>query len=736
MKMERNSDKVAVLGAGTMGGGIAAHLANVGFEVYLYDISRSAAQAGLSRALEARPPHFYSPDLAERVVPLSTQDDLERLSEALWVCEAIVEKEEEKRNLYEKVIPYLSPTGFVSTNTSGLEIARLCAGMDENFRRRFMGTHFFNPPRYLKLVELIPGADTDPTVVKEMTLFLEDRVGRRVVRAKDTPGFIANRYGMWSLFHAIKTSERLGLSVEAVDEITGPFLGRPRTGTFRLADLIGLDIMEDIAWNIYHRCPHDSQRGVLEMSSSMRYLREQGKLGAKTGGGYYQREGQEYLVLDFKTRAYRARQVPDLPSLSELSGLPLVERIASALDRGDEVGEFLREYFIPTLRYALDIAQEIAHSVQDIDQVMKWGWGWEMGPFEWIDALSIERLEKGNKPIQTPAGNRLKNSAPFYRDGSPLNLETLHHDPPQQDERYHTLHHYPAAQQGKNWSVHPVSDGVCIFCWNTKLNVIDADIVQALRDEVLAKPEKRWILTNEGRGFSAGFNLQNLLEAGEAKRFDEVEKWLKSLQDVVMALKSVDSVSAVYGFALGGGMEVAMGCRGIVAHPETLLGLPEALVGLVPSGGGTSLMRLRSQEDLHQLNHVFRLLILGEKVPAHQGKETLFLQSTDRLLVNPDQLIFQALQMPTREVSLAEWKPAPPPLNGILAETIHSLRAKGDLGEYGAFVAEQIKHILVRPATLEQALETEREAFLKLLGHPLTQARIKHMLETGKPLKN
>ncbi len=736
MSTEKNTDKVAVLGAGTMGGGIAGHLANVGFEVYLYDITRSVAQAGLSRALEARPPHFYSPRLAERVVPLSTQEDLKRLTEVVWVCEAIVEKEAEKRRLYERIIPYLPRDGFVSTNTSGLEISRLCEGMPEDFQRRFMGTHFFNPPRYLKLVELIPSAHTHPSVVKEMTLFLEDRVGRRVVRAKDTPGFIANRYGMWSLFHAIKTSERLGLSVETVDEITGPFLGRPRTGTFRLADLIGLDIMEDIAWNIYNRCPHDAQREVLELSPSMRYLREQGKLGAKTGGGYYQREGQEYLVLDLKTRAYRARQSPNLPSLSELSELPLVDRIATALERGDEVGEFLREYFLPTLRYAMVIAQEIAHSVQDIDQVMKWGWGWELGPFEWIDALTLERLEKATKLSDTAFGSALKDFAPFYRNGSALNLENLQHEALPPDDRYQTINHYPILKQGKNWSVHRTAEDARIFRWETKSNALDADIVQALKEEVLAQPGVRWILANEGRGFCAGFNLKAFLTAGEEKRFGDVENWLIALQEAVLGLRAADSVSAVYGFALGGGMELALGCRGIVAHPETQLGFPEALVGLVPSGGGTSLMRLRSQEDLHQLNQVFRQLILGEKIPAHQGKEALFLRSTDRLLVNPDQLLFQAIHMPTEEERLPDWKPAPPPLAGILGETIHRLRAKGEIGEYGTFIAEQIKHIFVRPATLEQALEMEREAFLKLLGHPLTQARIKHMLDTGKPLKN
>ncbi|MEM4409343.1 MAG: 3-hydroxyacyl-CoA dehydrogenase family protein, partial [Candidatus Caldarchaeum sp.] len=519
----------------------------------------------------------------------------------------------------------------------------------------------------------------------------------------------------------------------------GPFLGRPRTGTFRLADLIGLDIMEDIAWNIYHRCPHDSQRGVLELSASMRYLREHGRLGSKTGGGYYQREGQEYLVLDFQTLAYRPKQIPNLPSLSELNELPLIERVANALEKGDEVGEFLREYFIPALRYAMDIAQEIAYSVQDIDQVMKWGWGWELGPFEWIDALSFERLEKGGEFFtvrKRPEENLLKTHAPFYRNGKALNLESLQHEETSRDERYQTISQCLPIKQEKKWQVRRVKDNVFTFQWNTKLNVIDADIVHALRETVLSQPDHRWLLINEGRGFSAGFDLTALLKAGEEKRFDEVEKWLRALQETVLTMSTVDSVAGLQGFALGGGLELAMGCRGIVAHPETQLGLPEVLVGLVPAGCGTSILRLRSQDDLRSLTNTFRHIVLGEKVPAHQGKDTLYLRKTDVLLINPDQLLFQAVRLPTQEVILPNWIPASPPLSGVLDETIHSLRSKGELGEYGVFIAQQVKHIFVRPATMEQALELEREVFLTLLGKPMTHLRIKQMLETGKPLKN
>ncbi|MBZ0213108.1 MAG: 3-hydroxyacyl-CoA dehydrogenase family protein, partial [Nitrospirae bacterium] len=357
--------RVCVVGAGTMGGGIAGHLANLGFDVYLLDVDDRAAASGLERVRSSKPPHLFLPEFANRISTGGLDDHHDWLMQADWIVEAVVEKLDVKRELFQRIATTMNPSAMVSTNTSGLQLALLAEGMPDAFRERFVGSHFFNPPRYLKLLELIPAPDTHPLALQAMTRFLDDRVARRVVPAKDTPGFIANRYGMWAMFHAIRTAEKLQMTVEEVDAITGPFLGRPRSGSFRLNDLVGLDIMMDIARNIHERCPHDAHRDVLFAPPSLARLLEKGWLGEKAGQGYYRREGREFMALDLVTFAYRERREPDLPSLKELGRLPLGQRISAALELRDPVGEFLRNHLVPVLQYADHLKSEIAHNVRD-----------------------------------------------------------------------------------------------------------------------------------------------------------------------------------------------------------------------------------------------------------------------------------------------------------------------------------------------------------------------------------
>ncbi|MBC8065487.1 MAG: 3-hydroxyacyl-CoA dehydrogenase, partial [Chlorobia bacterium] len=380
-----SAQRVCVIGAGTMGAGIAAHLANLGFRVSLLDVNRESATEGLARARAAKPPHFFVSERAHEIEVAGLRDGSDLIANADWVCEAIVEKLDIKRRLFSDIQGMVRADAMVSTNTSGLQIELLAEGMSESFRRRFMGTHFFNPPRYLKLLELIPTHDTDPIAIQAMTKFLEDRVARRVVLAKDTPGFIANRYGMWAMFHAIHIAEKLHLTIEQVDAITGPFLGRPRSGSFRLNDIVGLDIMKDIGANLIERCPSDPHMANYETPKSMEMLIAKGWIGDKVRQGYYRKEGKELLALNLQTFAYSQREEPDLPSLVELGRLPLGERVSKALESRDEVGEYLRHHLIPVLKYADYLKAEISHSVQDFDRVMMWGFGWQMGPFALID---------------------------------------------------------------------------------------------------------------------------------------------------------------------------------------------------------------------------------------------------------------------------------------------------------------------------------------------------------------
>jgi 3-hydroxyacyl-CoA dehydrogenase len=719
---------VAVIGAGTMGSGIAAHLANLGFDVTLFDLTLDSAEAGLERAKRMRPPHFYGTDALVRVRPAGLDGPLDAISEADWVCEAIIEKLDAKRALYAEIEPLLRPDAMVSTNTSGLEIALLSEGFSDSFRRRFMGTHFFNPPRYLKLIELIPTKATDTKEVAKMTAFLEDSAGRRVVLAKDTPGFIANRYGMWVLMQALHTADKLNFPCEMVDAITGPFIGRPKTGTFRLADLIGFDIMEDIAGNLTRRCESDPYTGVLATPESTAKLIAHGWIGNKAGQGYYKKEGDQFLTYDFGAGAYRPRVEPDLAGLR--SKEPFGERIRTSLNASDEVGEFLREHLPAALEYAAYVGPEIAYNVRDFDDVMRWGWGWSMGPFSMIDAIGYDALKPHMK--STP----LYEKVPFYGETTVLDLERLSPVPARNDARFVTPADFAVVKEGEGWAIREDAMGGHIFELRKKMGAIDPVVVRALLDFLEEKPDRRITLASCGPAFSVGYDLQHILTAAEAGDFESMRRDLSELQRAGSALQRARSAVAVHGYALGGGFELAMRCRTVVAFSAAMLGLPEALVGLVPAGGGAAEMRKRTNGDAKQLCAAAANLAAGRKFMAAGARKVEYLRGTDVLAVNPDSLLFKALHADRDERPQVSWTPAPPMVAGMIDSEIEKMRSTNEIGEYGAVVAGELKQIFAKSASEAHALEMEIESFLKLMGKQRTHLRIRHMLETGKPVNN
>lgn len=713
-----------------MGGGIAAHLANLGFKVLLFDISDDAAKAGLERTKEAKPPHFYDADSISRIETASIESDLQSVAQCDWICEAVSENLDIKRSLFERLENIVRDDAMVTTNTSGLQIALLMDGRSESFRKRFMGVHFFNPPRYLKLIELIPTASTSADAIRSMTEFLENRVGRRVVQALDTPGFIANRYGMWCLYQAIHTAEKLQLTVEAVDQITGPFLGRPRTGTFRLADLIGFDIMEDIAKNLMARCENDPYLPILQAPASLAKLIEEGRLGNKTGGGYYRREGSQFLVANLSSLSYGQPSEDEMPAIAELGSMKLGERISALLERRDEVGEFVRCHIPPILEYAIKLGPEISHTAGDFDRVMKWGWGWQMGPFELLDAIDRSALSKQFSPTAPPPIDR------YYLDGKSYDFDKGAHAAQQDNPRFAEVASLPVSHEGQGFKVREDGLGGVVVEITTKMGVLNPDTVRALDDFVQRNLEKPITIANAGRAFSAGFDLTFFISAAEAGNFKEVESALEELQRLGANLRRALSSAAVNGIGLGGGLEVAMHCRTLVADPEALIGLPEALVGVLPAGGGTAILRMRSQGDAKAMVSACMTIAKGDKVPATAAKQRLFLRQKDVLASNPDQLLYAAIHADRAELPPLDWTPAPPPLAGMIDQQIQERKAKGEFGEYGVVIAEAVKHIFTKPANYQEALALEREEFLKLLGRPMTIARMKHMVETGKPLLN
>lgn len=710
--------KVCVLGAGTMGSGIAAHLANIGFQVSLLDRTVDEAGAAFERAKKIRPPHFYLAETAEAVRIGGVSDHHDWIAEADWVCEAIIEKPEAKKALYAEVDPLLRPDAFITTNTSGLEISLLAEGRSESFRRRFLGTHFFNPPRYLKLLELIPTGETAPEVVQAVAAFLNGPAARRVVLAKDTPGFIANRYGMWSMYKAIHVAEKLQLTIEQVDEITGPFLGRPRSGSFRLNDLVGLDIMEDIARNIMERCPHDSHVGVLRTPASLAYLKEKGWIGAKAGQGYTRKEGKEFLSFDLTTLAYRNRLEPDLPTVKELGRSPLSTRITEGLKRKDETGEFLREYLLPTLQYADALKEEISHNVQDFDRVMKWGFGWEAGPFEMIDMLG------GGEPWYQPAAVR------SYFGG----LEALPAEP-----EFAQIHDFPLVEKRETFSIRDLGDGVTALALTTKMGTISPRTVAELTDVLSGGSLSRIVFTSEAKHFSAGFDLRFFLERIEERDWAGVDSAIHAFQQLGLLFGKTPSVAAVYGYCLGGGLEMAASCSLMAAAPESQIGLPESRVGLVPGGTGTVLMSLRGQSSAKALAEKTALLARGVVSDnADHARKLGYLRREDVVVYQQDSLIARAkeLALEAKPVAHPTWSRIAGPVTGMIDQMVEADKSAGSATDHDAFISRRLIEPMVKATTFDEALAAERRVFIELCQEGLSQARIRHMLETGKPLRN
>lgn len=715
---------VCVIGAGTMGSGIAAHLANLGFQVTLLDRRLDKTKADLDRAKAVKPPHFYLPGTADTVRLGGTEQNLEWVADADWVCEAVAEKMEVKRALFSLIEPLLRPNAMVSTNTSGLQIELLMQGRSESFRRRFHGTHFFNPPRFLKLLELIPTTETDAEVVDAMTRFLHDHAGRRVVVAKDTPGFIANRFGMWSMYKATQVAEKLGLTIEQVDEITGPFLGRPRSGSFRLNDLVGLDIMEDIARNVVERCPEDSNINVYSQPESIRALMEKGWIGAKCGQGYYRKEGKELMSLDLKTHAYRQRQEPDLATVKELAKAPLAERLRQGLEKRDEVGEFLREYLVPTLRYADYLKEEISHSVQDFDRVMQWGFGWEAGPFEMLDMIGAEKAG-------VPGGA-------FYQGGSQRDWSGQFVLLPPEPE-FASITSFPLLDQRETINIRDLGDGVKAVCLTTKMGVLNPKVVDDMTEALEANGIERLVFTSEARSFSAGFDLRFFLDCVNKGDYEAIDQAILRFQKLGLLLGRYPSVAAVYGHCLGGGFEMAMSCSMIAAHPETQIGLPEAKVGLIPGGTGTALMRLRHQTSAKSLVEGIKLLATGAvSTCADQARAAGLLRREDVTVYHPDRLITEAkrLAMTAAKVTHPAWQEIGGPIMGMADQALEELKKAGELTDHDVFIGHRIREVFVKSTSLADAIERERRAFGELSREGLTQARIKAMMETGRPLRN
>ncbi len=763
-----------VLGAGTMGGGIAALLAGIGWRVHLLDQGEIAAQA-VERLLKSGA--FYQPDDAKRITPGTVEADLDCVAHADWVVEAIVEQIEPKRALWREVAQRVNPDAVLSSNTSGLGIAEIAQALPENLRKRFLGTHFFNPPRVMRLLELIPTDDTDPDLTTRFTTFAERLLGKRVVLAKDRPGFITTRIGIYAMMQALVSAVKYGIKPEEADLLLGPLVGRPRSGVFRLADLVGLDVANNIIRNQKERLPDDHYIQSLVLPPLWHALLESGRLGEKTGAGFYKREGKEIFTLDYATLEYRPRIEPNLPIDPNLSRAPFAERLPALLNLPDPYGAFFREAFLLPLAYGAEIMPDVAYDIPSLDMAMRLGYNWELGVFETWDVLGEagrEALTRLNLPSE-PSTLRMLRSAELKTFYTTRGASRYYFEPRDEQGDYAPLmtpqffiHLDQLASAGKVIAETPecrvidLGDDVACVEFRTKANVLTPSLMEFVV-EFLEKAERDHVgvvIGNQGRMFSAGFNLNLFLEYIARQDWQGMERGLQRLQEMSQRIRycGVPVVAAVHGYALGGGLEVVLPCAHVHAHVETGLGLPEALVGLMPAGGGTTLMTRRALQHLPpeadpvpHLRTPFLTLAYGKRSSNAFEAYTLgFLRERDTLCWNLDRLLYEAKQH-VLALSRAGYRPPEPTpilavgVNGYsrLMMEVHWMHQAGQISDHDRLIAEKIAYVMTggdlrhaTPLPEEHFHALERQVFIELCQTEKSAARIRHMLETGKPLRN
>ncbi|PYQ70186.1 MAG: 3-hydroxyacyl-CoA dehydrogenase [Acidobacteria bacterium] len=728
---------VAVLGAGTMGAQIAAHFANAGVPALLLDLTAEIARDGLKRARALKPDPFFTSDAAALIAVGGFDGDLKRIAEVDWIMEAVVEQLDVKRALLERVDGARRAGTIVSSNTSGIPIGVLAAGRTDDFRRHWLGTPFFNPPRYLHLLEVIPAADTDPAVVERVSHFADRRLGKGVVIAKDSPNFIANHLGVYGVAQVLRALESGEYTIEEIDAITGPALGRPKSATFRTMDIAGIDILVHVAKNLN-----------LELPPFVTAMVERGWIGDKSGQGFYKKVKSnsagggrsEILTLDPKTMTYRERQPPRLASLEAARSIDDVgERIRTLSNANDKVGAFLRATLGPTIEYAQRVAPDIAYSTDDVDRAMKWGFGWELGPFEIAKAI-------GASDVARPFQGRVQTSDP--------DLQLLKSAKDRQK----------VVRKNAGASLVDLGDGVLSVEFHSKMNSIGADTGQMLLAGVkeAAANFAALVVGNDAPNFSVGANLMLLLLEAQEGNWDEIDLMIRGFQGTTQALRFADVpvVVAPAGMTLGGGCEIAIHGDRIQAAAETYMGQVEVGVGLIPAGGGTKEMLARAVENLPP-NHpdllpyvqrVFELLGFGTvSASAAHARQLGFLDEADGITMNRDRLIADAKAFALERVREGYRRPVPRtaiPVGGenILAALklgVHLARRAGRISDHDAVVGRALANILAGGALPHQTtvseqylLDLEREAFLKLCGERKTLERIQHTLKTGKPLRN
>jgi 3-hydroxyacyl-CoA dehydrogenase len=773
--------KAAILGAGTMGARIAAHLANAGLPVVLLDLAspapaRSAiAMAALEGLKKSKPAAFYDAAVAARITPGNFDDDPAMLGDCDWVMEAVAENLEIKRSLFARVVPFLKPGAILTTNTSGLPIASLAEELPEERRRRFFGTHFFNPPRYMRLVEVIATPESDPAAVDAVARFTDQRLGKEVVFARDTPNFIANRIGIFIMLESVRLMQSEDLSIEEVDALTGTAIGWPHTGTFRLADLVGLDVMAHVAAN-FARLKAGAE-AEMAMPPFAKAMLERKWLGDKTRQGFYKKdrdaEGKEVrLVLDWKTLEYRPASKVKLATLEMAKNVErLPERIRQLLAGDaakDKASRFVWRLLSALWNYAAGCLPEIADSCASVDRAMRAGFNWEMGPFELWDAAGVKETVARMEPPSANVKRLLESGASsWYRNHGRecFDLESGAYRPIPERQGAARIAAFRASngvvRQNPGASLVDLGDGVACIELHSQKDAIGEDIVRMVTETLRPDGEavrnfEAFVISGDGAQFSVGANLMQLLLSVQEGEWDDVDLAIRAFQRMTWSIKFCPRpvVAAPFGMCLGGGAEISLMAARRQAHAETYMGLVETGVGLLPAGGGCKEMALHAEASgaTDALRRHFETIAMAKvSTSAMEARRLGFLAGGDRITMNRERLLPDAKELARAIADAGYAAPLartdiPAPGESVLATLklgVHLMREAEYISDHDVKVANWVAYVLCggkvtqgTPVSEQYLLDLEREGFLSLCGEKKTQERIAFTLKTGKPLRN
>ena len=795
--MKRNIKKVAVIGSGVMGSRIACHFANVGLEVLLLDIVPKEAKDSdnanarnkivndaLKFALKSNPSPIYSKSYISRISTGNLDDDLHKIKDADWVIEVVIERLDIKHQVFANIEKHRKPGSLITSNTSGIPIHLMLEGRSEDFQKHFLGTHFFNPPRYLKLFEVIPTPKTDPKVVDFLMDYGSRILGKTTVLAKDTPAFIANRVGVFSIQALFHTVSEMDLTVGEIDKLTGPILGRPKSATFRTCDVVGLDTLVHVANGVRENCPNDEKKDLFEIPDYITKMVENGWLGSKSKQGFYKKtknaEGKsEILELNLKTLEYQPKTRAKFPTLEMVKAVDDLRQRTKMLYNGmDKAGEFYRKSFNGIFQYVSNRIPEISDETYRIDDGMKAGFGWQLGPFESWDAIGVKSAlkkmeESDTKPAQwiydmLEGGNesfyKVENGIRKYYDIDSKTYKVI----PGTENLISLENLRETNTVWKNSGVHIIDlgDGILNVEFHTKMNTIGGEVLEGLNKAIdLAETDEKWrgiVIANEGEHFSAGANVGMIFMMAIEQEWDELNFAIQMFQNTMMRIRysSIPVVVAPHGMALGGGCEMCLHADKVVANSETYMGLVEFGVGLIPGGGGTKEFALRLNDELkegdirsNQLRN--RFLTIGQAKVSTSGKEAFELgylrEGIDEIIVSRTHQIGYAKK---QAILLAEKGYVQQPQRkdievlgneglGIVYVGAHSMKSGNYISEHDQLISEKLGNVLCggplskRTKVSEQyLLELERKTFLELCQQPLTLKRIESILKTGKILRN